>query len=173
MGSKGLTRTQNNLALTELLFQAVLCEAKIWERASVFLIGGDFNVLPFKFPCLAMCTEQGVDLEASFASGKGQQPTHTCKVFWSSEGARRKFCGCMPSSSDVISNVLDFTKTTGLSHISPSKQLWMSVGGMLGLGCHLHLHFRACPLVESWGPFFIGSDQCLESIELKAVMVYC
>ena len=68
---QGAGEGPEKLALTALLFQAVLCEAKSLGDGQLIFIAGDFNVYLQNIPSLAVCMKQGgwVDLESAFASG--------------------------------------------------------------------------------------------------------
>ena len=97
-GFQGADKDRETLALTELLFQAFLCEAKALGNGQPIFVAGDFDVLPLKIPFLAVCIEQKgwVDLELAFASGHGRLTTGTCKVSWNWEGYEKGFIGCLP-----------------------------------------------------------------------------
>ena len=140
-GFQGSDQDPEKLALTELPFQAVLCEANALGNGHPIFTAGDFNVSPLKIPSLALCMEQGgwVDLESAFASGKGPKPTSACKVSWTSDGTRRDFL-------DPLLSIVGLIKKGGVNHTFLSKLVLMLQGGMLGItGRYLHTH-SACPL---------------------------
>ena len=141
MGCTEPSRTPKKLALTELLFQAVLCEARALGNGQPIVITGGFNVQPVKKHCLAMCMEQGgwVDLEAAFASGQDYQPTSTCKVSWTSNGTRRDFL--VASSLALISAVhcwIDQEKWIKTRLLCQSFSFCRKVRFLVYTGSYLH-----------------------------------
>ena len=69
------------------------------------MLAGDFNVEPTKIPCLAKGISAGlwVDLEVSWASATGRQPSSTCMREWGSGGTRRDFMiGCPLTAAAVL-----------------------------------------------------------------------
>ena len=75
-GYQGSDTDAEQLALTELLFDAALAELAVVAWGSPCLLAGDFNVEPTKIPCL------WVDLDAAWSATHGRHPVVTCKRSW-------------------------------------------------------------------------------------------
>ena len=84
-GYQGADSDADQLALTDLLFDAALGELSVVARGQPSLIVGDFNVEPTKIPCLAKGISAGlcVDIVRAQALAAGLRPTPTCKRDWS------------------------------------------------------------------------------------------
>ena len=90
-GIKLLIQILNKPSVTDLLFQAVLCELSVVGQGRHQLILGDFNVEPSKIPCLVEGISEGslIDFDDQFFAGRGNLPASTCKNVWDSVGTRR------------------------------------------------------------------------------------
>ena len=66
-GFQGAHLEPENIALTDSIFQAVLCEAKVLGSSQPILIAGNFRASPCQIPCFAKLISQGegVELEAA------------------------------------------------------------------------------------------------------------
>ena len=86
------------LALTDHLFDAALGELHAVAAGQPCLLVGDFNVEPTKIPCLAKGISAGlwVDLEEAWALAAGLRPAVTCEKAWDSVGGHRRdfMVGC-------------------------------------------------------------------------------
>ena len=71
-----------------------------------FLLLGDFNIEPFKIPCLAKGISEGliVDFGERYSASGGFLVAPTCKNVWDSEGTRRDF---------ILGNPAAFAACTG------------------------------------------------------------
>ena len=80
------------LALTEMLFDAGLGGLEVVARGRPSLIVGDFNVEATKIHCLAKGISAGlwVDLEAAWALARESQHAVICKRTWDSDGGHRR-----------------------------------------------------------------------------------
>ena len=92
-GFQGADSDQEKLVRTDQLFQAVMCELRVVGDGHPFLLLGDFNIEPFKIPCLAKRISDGsiVDFAESHSASRGFLVAPTCKNVWDSEGTRRDF----------------------------------------------------------------------------------
>ena len=78
-GFQGADTDAEQLALTEQLFDAALCELSVVARGQLCLVVGDFNVEPTKISCLAkgISAWLWVDFEEALALAAGLQPNPT------------------------------------------------------------------------------------------------
>ena len=105
-GFQGADGDPEKLARTDQLFQAVMCELRVVGDGHPFLLLGDFNIEPFKIPCLAKGILDGliVDFAEKFSASRGNLSAPTCKNAWDSEGTRRDF---------ILGNPAAFAACTG------------------------------------------------------------
>ena len=88
-----------NFGLTDLLFAAVLAEARMCCCGQPVTLAGDFNADPVVIPSLAKGISDGhwVDLERAFAFGRGVPPSSTCQFHLDEDkGSRRDFLLACP-----------------------------------------------------------------------------
>ena len=92
-GYQGSCDDPHELALTNKLLEAVICEAKVCGTGQPVVITGDLNVEPSVIPVTAeLQCGYLVDLEGAFKSGRGETPSPTCKFdLDGAPGTRRDF----------------------------------------------------------------------------------
>ena len=93
-GHQGAENDPEKLQLTDLLFAAVLAEARMCCCGQPVILAGDFNADPIVIPSLAKGISDGhwVDLERAFAQGRGVPPSSTCQFQLDEDkGSRRIF----------------------------------------------------------------------------------
>ena len=109
------------------LFDAALGELSVMARRQLCMLVGDFNVEPTKIPCLAKGISAGlwVDLEVSWASATGKQPSSTCVREWGSGGGTRRdfMIGCPLAAAAVLSCTVQADRW-----ISPHLAVWTFFG---------------------------------------------
>ena len=69
------------LRLTDLLFAAVLADARLCCSGQPVILASDFNADPFVIPSLAKGISDGqwIDMERAFAYDRGVPPSSTCQ----------------------------------------------------------------------------------------------
>ena len=95
------------LALTDHLFDAALCELHAVAAGQPCLLVGDFNVEPTKILCLAKGISAGlwVDFGKAWALAAGLHPAPTCKRGWTAAGGHRRdfILGCPLAAAAILS----------------------------------------------------------------------
>ena len=84
--------------MTDLLFQAVLCELSVVGQLHLQLIMGDFNVEHSKIPCLVEGISEGswIVFDDQFFAGRGNLTAFTCKNVWDSYWNPQGLCHDLP-----------------------------------------------------------------------------
>ena len=106
-GYQGADTDAEQLALTEQLLDATLCELSVVARGQPYLLVGDFNVEPTKILCLSKGISAGlwVDLDEAWALAAVLRPAVTCNKAWDSAGGHRRdfMVGCPLAVAAVLS----------------------------------------------------------------------
>ena len=106
-GYQGADSDTEQLALTDLLFDAALGEFHAVASGQPCLLVGDFNVEPTKIPCLAKGISAGlwVDFGEAWALAAGLHPAPTCKRSWTAAGGHRRdfILGCPLAAAAILS----------------------------------------------------------------------
>ena len=106
-GYQGADADAEQLALTDHLIDAALCELHADAAGQPCLLVGDFNVEPTKIPCLAKGISVGLclDFGEAWALAPGLHPAPTCKRGWTSAGGHRRdfILGCPLAAAAFLS----------------------------------------------------------------------
>ena len=133
-GYQGADADAEQLALTEQLFDAALCELRAVAAGQPCLLVGDFNVEPTKIPCLAKGISAGlwVDFGEAWALAAGLHPAPTCKRGWTAVGGHLGNLFLVVLLLLLLFFLAGFSQIGGLLFTWQSVLFLTTVGGRLG-----------------------------------------
>ena len=166
-GYHGADVDPEQLALTDHSFDTALRELSVVARGQPCMLVGDFNVEPTKIPCLAKGMSAGLwfDLEVSWASAIGRQPSSSCTREWGSGGGTRRdfMIGCPLAAAAVLTCIVQLDRW-----IAPH----LAVGTLFDYdrwSCRVTKLVRFSPLwPASWLPA-VDNSRGSKSVEVRRV----